>query len=347
MSMKINHELPLPEVLKSQYPLSQELKEVKKQRDEEIRRIFTGESDKFIVLVGPCSADNEDTVCEYVRKLKTVADKVSDKLMIIPRVYTNKPRTTGDGYKGMLHQPDPDKAPDLLAGIIAIRKMHMRVMQETGLSSADEMLYPENRSYLDDILSYEAVGARSVENQQHRLTASGLDVPVGMKNGTNGDLDMMFNAIHAAQHSHDFIYRNWEATTTGNPYTHAILRGGLEHLSGRSIPNYHFEDLLYTTDIYLKKGFTNPAIVVDANHNNSGKQFEQQPRIISEVLHSMRYNAQIAKLVKGFMVESYLEDGAQKIGPHQVYGKSITDPCLGWTGTEAMIYDIADKLWAL
>ena len=257
--MKINHELPLPEVLKSQYPLSQELKEVKKQRDEEIRRIFTGESDKFIVLVGPCSADNEDTVCEYVRKLKTVADKVSDKLMIIPRVYTNKPRTTGDGYKGMLHQPDPDKAPDLLAGIIAIRKMHMRVMQETGLSSADEMLYPENRSYLDDILSYEAVGARSVENQQHRLTASGMDIPVGMKNPTSGDLSVMLNSVTAAQHPHHFIYRGNDVETSGNDLAHTILRGGVNQY-GQTIPNYHYEDLIHLSALYAKKDLKNPAI---------------------------------------------------------------------------------------
>ena len=303
MSMKINHELPLPEVLKSQYPLSQELKEVKKQRDEEIRRIFTGESDKFIVLVGPCSADNEDTVCEYVRKLKTVADKVSDKLMIIPRVYTNKPRTTGDGYKGMLHQPDPDKAPDLLAGIIAIRKMHMRVMQETGLSSADEMLYPENRSYLDDILSYEAVGARSVENQQHRLTASGMDIPVGMKNPTSGDLSVMLNSVTAAQHPHHFIYRGNDVETSGNYLAHTIL----------------------------------------SNHSNSNKQYKEQIRIVSEVLHSRNYNPDLRKLVKGVMIESYLLEGRQDISDHMTPGCSITDPCLGWEDTERLIYDIAEK----
>ena len=342
MSMKINHELPLPEVLKSQYPLSQELKEVKKQRDEEIRRIFTGESDKFIVLVGPCSADNEDTVCEYVRKLKTVADKVSDKLMIIPRVYTNKPRTTGDGYKGMLHQPDPDKAPDLLAGIIAIRKMHMRVMQETGLSSADEMLYPENRSYLDDILSYEAVGARSVENQQHRLTASGLDIPVGMKNPTGGDLSVMMNSLTAAQASHVFLYRGWEVKSAGNPLAHAILRGAVDPL-GRTLPNYHYEDLITLYDLYQKKNYQNPAVIVDANHANSGKKYMEQIRICNEVLHSCRHSKEIASLVKGFMIESYIEDGAQKIG-EGVYGRSITDPCLGWEKSERLIYDIADQL---
>ena len=278
MSMKINHELPLPEVLKSQYPLSQELREVKKQRDEEIRRIFTGESDKFVVLVGPCSADNEDTVCEYVHKLKTVADKVSDKLMIIPRVYTNKPRTTGDGYKGMLHQPDPDKAPDLLAGIIAIRKMHMRVMQETGLSSADEMLYPENRSYLDDILSYEAVGARSVENQQHRLTASGMDIPVGMKNPTSGDLSVMLNAIKAAQNPASFIYRSYNVSTSGNPLAHCILRGYVNS-RGECHPNYHYDDMMQLLKVYRPEEFANRAVIVDTNHSNSNKQYKEQIRI--------------------------------------------------------------------
>ena len=342
MSMKINHELPLPEVLKSQYPLSQELKEVKKQRDEEIRRIFTGESDKFIVLVGPCSADNEDTVCEYVRKLKTVADKVSDKLMIIPRVYTNKPRTTGDGYKGMLHQPDPDKAPGLLAGIIAIRKMHMRVMQETGLSSADEMLYPENRSYLDDILSYEAVGARSVENQQHRLTASGMDIPVGMKNPTSGDLSVMLNSVTAAQHPHHFIYRGNDVETSGNDLAHTILRGGVNQY-GQTIPNYHYEDLMRLSALYAKKDLKNPAIIIDANHSNSNKQYKEQIRIVSEVLHSRNYNPDLRKLVKGVMIESYLLEGRQDISDHMTPGCSITDPCLGWEDTERLIYDIAEK----
>ena len=342
MSMKINHELPLPEVLKSQYPLSQELKKIKKQRDEEIRRIFTGESDKFVVLVGPCSADNEDTVCEYVHKLKTVADKVSDKLMIIPRVYTNKPRTTGDGYKGMLHQPDPDKAPDLLAGIIAIRKMHMRVMQETGLSSADEMLYPENRSYLDDILSYEAVGARSVENQQHRLTASGMDIPVGMKNPTGGDFSVMLNSITAAQGSHNFLYRGWEVSTDGNPYAHAILRGSVNK-HGQNLPNYHYEDLILLYELYCKKNLANRAVIVDTNHSNSGKKYLEQIRISKEVLHSRRHSDDIKNFVKGLMIESYIEDGNQTVDDC-IYGKSITDPCLGWEKSEKLILEIADLL---
>ena len=343
MSMKINHELPLPEVLKSQYPLSQELKEVKKQRDEEIRRIFTGESDKFIVLVGPCSADNEDTVCEYVRKLKTVADKVSDKLMIIPRVYTNKPRTTGDGYKGMLHQPDPEKAPDMLAGLIAIRKMHIHAIQESGFTCADEMLYPENYRYLSDILSYVAVGARSVEDQQHRLTVSGMDVPAGMKNPTSGDLSVMINSVIAAQGSHSFIYRTWEVKTSGNPLAHTILRGATNK-HGNSVPNYHYEDIQLLLEKYNETHLVNPATIIDANHSNSGKKYEQQIRIVKDVLHTRRCSKDIESLVKGVMIESYLEPGNQKIGcGTHVYGKSITDPCLGWDQTERLIYDIAEE----
>ena len=344
MSIKINHELPVPEVLKNEYPLSNEQKSIKQQRDEEIRRIFTGESDKFVVLVGPCSADNEDTVCEYVNRLKKVSDKVSDKLMIIPRVYTNKPRTTGDGYKGMLHQPDPDKAPDLLAGIIAIRKMHIRVLQETGLSSADEMLYPENRSYLDDVLSYEAIGARSVENQQHRLTASGMDIPVGMKNPTSGDLSVMLNSVIAAQHPHHFIYRGCDVETSGNPLAHTILRGGVDKY-GQTIPNYHYEDLMRLYDLYSKKDLQNPAVIVDVNHSNSGKQYKEQIRIVSEVLHSRNYNPDVRKLVKGVMIESYIVEGNQKVGcANHVYGKSITDPCLGWEDSERLLYDIAERV---
>ena len=340
MSMKINHELPLPEILKSQYPLSQELKKVKKQRDEEIRRIFTGESDKFVVLVGPCSADNEDTVCEYVHKLKTVADKVSDKLMIIPRVYTNKPRTTGDGYKGMLHQPDPDKAPDLLAGIIAIRKMHMRVMQETGLSSADEMLYPENWGYVEDLLSYVAIGARSVEDQQHRLTVSGFDVASGMKNPTSGDFSVMLNSVYAAQHPHHFVYRGYEVETSGNPLTHVVLRGAVSK-HGNTTTNYHYEDLIRLHEMYDKMDVVNPAAIIDTNHSNSGKQFKEQIRIAKEVMHNRQLSSDIKSLVKGLMIESYIEEGSQKIGEH-VYGKSITDPCLGWEDSKKLIYDIAE-----
>ena len=342
MGMKINAELPLPANLKAEYPLPKELAEIKKKRDAEIREIFEGKSDKFVVIVGPCSADNEDSVCDYVNRLAKVNEKVSDRLMIIPRIYTNKPRTTGEGYKGMLHQPDPDKAPDLLAGIIAIRRMHIRAIKETGLTSADEMLYPENRSYLDDILSYEAIGARSVENQQHRLTASGMDIPVGMKNPTSGDFSVMMNSVIAAQNSHNFIYRGMDVTTEGNDLAHVILRGGVDKY-GTCIPNYHYEDLIFLADTYAEKNLKNPAVIVDTNHANSGKKYGEQIRISKEVLNSCNYNPTVRKLVKGLMIESYLEDGAQKIGEN-IYGKSITDPCLGWEKSEKLIYDIADQL---
>lgn len=342
MSMKINHELPLPEVLKGQYPVSERIRGVKQRRDQEIRDIFTGKSDKFIVLIGPCSADNEESVCEYVRRLKDLSDQVSDRLMIIPRVYTNKPRTTGEGYKGMLHQPDPEKEPDLLAGIIAIRKMHIRVMEETGLSTADEMLYPENRSYLDDVLSYEAVGARSVENQQHRLTASGMDIPVGMKNPTSGDLSVMLNSVTAAQHSHRFIYRGCDVQTGGNELAHTILRGGVDKY-GKNIPNYHYEDLARLAQMYQKWQLKNPAVIVDVNHSNSDKQYKEQIRIVSEVMHSRNYNLELKRLVKGVMIESYLVEGRQDITENLVYGQSITDPCIGWEDTKRIIFDIAEK----
>lgn len=342
MGMRINAELPLPADLKAEYPLSDKIIKIKEERDAEIRDIFTGKSDKFIVIVGPCSADNEDAVCEYVNRLAKVNEKVSDRLMIIPRIYTNKPRTTGEGYKGMLHQPDPDKAPDLLAGIIAIRKMHIRAIEETGLTAADEMLYPENRSYLDDILSYEAIGARSVENQQHRLTASGMNIPIGMKNPTSGDFLVMLNSVIAAQHSHSFIYRGMDVTTDGNDLAHVILRGGVDKY-GTCNPNYHYEDLVRLLALYQKMELKNPAAIIDANHSNSNKKFKEQIRITSEVLHSRNYNPELKKLIKGVMIESYLEEGNQKIGPDMIYGKSITDPCLGWDDTERLIYEIAEK----
>ena len=342
MSIKINHELPLPEVLKAKYPVSDRIRETKQKRDEEIRDIFTGKKDKFIVLVGPCSADNEESVCEYTRRLKKVSDQVADRVLVIPRVYTNKPRTTGDGYKGMLHQPDPEKEPDLLAGIIAIRKMHIRVMEETGLSTADEMLYPENRSYLDDVLSYEAIGARSVENQQHRLTASGMDIPVGMKNPTSGDLSVMLNSVTAAQHPHRFIYRGNDVETSGNELAHTILRGGVDKY-GKNIPNYHYEDLARLAEMYEKWNLKNPAVIVDVNHSNSSKQYKEQIRIVSEVLHSRNYNPELKRLVKGVMIESYLVEGRQDIAENLVYGQSITDPCIGWEDTQRLIYDIAEK----
>lgn len=342
MGMKINTELPLPAYLKAKYPLPEELVKLKAERDEEIRSIFEGKSDKFVVIVGPCSADREDSVCEYVDRLAKINEKVSDRLMIIPRIYTNKPRTTGEGYKGMLHQPDPDQAPNLLEGIIAIRKMHIRAMKESGLTAADEMLYPENRSYLDDILSYEAIGARSVENQQHRLTASGMDIPVGMKNPTSGDFSVMLNSVIAAQSSHNFIYRGMDVTTDGNDLAHVILRGGVDKY-GTCIPNYHYEDLVRLVEVYGQKNLKNPAAIIDANHSNSNKQFKEQIRIVSEVLHSRRYNEDVKKMVKGVMIESYLEEGNQKISDHMTYGKSITDPCLGWKDTEQLIYKIAEE----
>ena len=342
MGMRINAELPLPADLKAEYPLSDKIIKIKEKRDAEIRDIFTGKSDKFIVIVGPCSADNEDAVCEYVNRLARVNEKVSDRLMIIPRIYTNKPRTTGEGYKGMLHQPDPDKAPDLLAGIIAIRKMHIRAIEETGLTAADEMLYPENRSYLDDILSYEAIGARSVENQQHRLTASGMNIPIGMKNPTSGDFLVMLNSVIAAQHSHSFIYRGMDVTTDGNDLAHVILRGGVDKY-GTCNPNYHYEDLVRLLSLYQKMELKNPAAIIDANHSNSNKKFKEQIRITSEILHSRSYNPELKKLIKGVMIESYLEEGNQKICPDMIYGKSITDSCLGWEDTERLIYEIAEK----
>ena len=340
MGMTVNAELPLPSDLKEEYPLSPEILKIKEKRDKEIRSIFTGESDKFIVIVGPCSADNEDAVCEYVNRLAEVNEKVSDRLMIIPRIYTNKPRTTGEGYKGMLHQPEPDQAPDLLAGIIAIRKMHTRAIQESGLTAADEMLYPENRSYLDDILSYEAIGARSVENQQHRLTASSMDIPVGMKNPTSGDFSVMLNSVVAAQSGHTFIYRGMDVTTAGNDLAHVILRGGVDKY-GTCIPNYHYEDIKCLLEMYEKMGLQNQAVLVDSNHSNSNKQYEEQVRIVKEVLHNRKLSSEIRSLVKGVMIESYIEPGRQDVSEH-IYGKSITDPCLGWEASERLLYEIAE-----
>lgn len=342
MGMRINAELPLPVDLKAEYPVPEKLRRIKESRDREIRDIFTGKSDRFIVIIGPCSADNEESVCEYVNRLAVLEEKVRDRLMVIPRIYTNKPRTTGTGYKGMLHQPEPDKAPDLLAGIIAIRKMHLRAIEESGLTAADEMLYPENRSYLDDILSYEAIGARSVENQQHRLTASSMDIPVGMKNPTSGDFSVMLNSVVAAQSSHSFIYRGMDVATDGNELAHVILRGGVDKY-GTCIPNYHYEDLMRLYEMYQKKDLKNPAAIIDANHSNSDKRFKEQIRITSEVIHSRKYNSDLKKLVKGVMIESYLEEGCQSIDSERVYGKSITDPCLGWADTERLIYEMAEK----
>ena len=340
MNMDFVCKLPIPKDIKEQYPLTKEAVEIKAKRDKEIKDIFEGKERKLILVIGPCSADNEDSVMDYISRLVPVQEKVKDKILIIPRIYTNKPRTTGDGYKGMLHQPDPNSAADLIKGIVAIRKLHMRAINETGFSCADEMLYPENHRYLSDILSYVAVGARSTEDQQHRLTASGLNVPVGMKNPTGGDLGVMMNSITAGQHSHDFIYRGWEVKSHGNPLTHAILRGYVDEL-GVSYPNYHYEDLLKLCQLYAERDLKNPAVIVDTNHANSGKKYNEQPRIAKEVLHSCRHNSDIDKIVKGFMIESYIEDGTQKIG-EGCYGKSITDPCIGWAKTERLIYDLAE-----
>ncbi len=342
MDMIFEKKLAIPMEVKEMYPISATDTQIVEKRAAELRRIFTGESDKFVLVIGPCSADNEDSVIDYITRLRAVQEKVEDKIFIVPRIYTGKPRTTGDGYKGMVHQPDPSEKPDLFKGIIAIRKLHMRALRETGFSCAEEMLYPENHKYLDDLLAYVAIGARSVENQQHRLTASGLGIPVGMKNPTSGDLDVMMNAITAAQHRHTFIYRGWQAHSMGNPLAHAILRGYVNK-QGHSMPNYHYEDLAHLWELYAKKELANPSVIVDTNHANSGKQYLEQIRIAKEILHNRRYNADILRMVKGLMIESYIEDGAQKIG-EGCYGKSITDPCLGWEKSERLIYDIADEL---
>ncbi len=342
MSMDFKRKLPIPKEVKEQYPLSKEIIKVKEERDAVIKNIFMGNDDRFLLIIGPCSADNEDSVLDYVSRLTALQDKVKDKVFIIPRIYTNKPRTTGDGYKGMVHQPNPEKDSDLYEGILAIRRLHTRVIEESGLVCADEMLYPENYRYLSDLLSYVAIGARSVENQQHRLTASGIDAPVGMKNPTGGDLSVMLNSITAAQHSHNFIFRGWDVTTSGNPLAHAILRGYVDEF-GRSVPNYHYEDLNRVYDMYQEKGLANMAAIIDTNHSNSGKKYLEQVRIAKEILHSCRHNDHIRKLVKGLMIESYIEDGTQKIG-EGIYGKSITDPCLGWEKSERLVLDIADLL---
>lgn len=340
MSFEYIRKLPTPDEIKDQFPLSTQLQELKKNRDNEIKKVFTGESNKFLVIVGPCSADNEDAVCEYVSRLAKVNEKIKDKLILIPRIYTNKPRTTGEGYKGIVHQPDPEKGTDFLQGLIAMRKMQLHAMDVSELTAADEMLYPENWGYVSDILSYVAIGARSVEDQQHRLVVSGFDVPAGMKNPTSGDLSVMLNSVYAAQQSHPFIYRGWEVTTEGNPLAHTILRGAVNK-HGNSLPNYHYEDLNLLLEKYNERDLINPACIVDANHNNSGKKHEQQVRIVKEIMHSRKLSNDIHHLVKGVMIESYLEEGCQKIGEH-IYGKSITDPCLGWKDTEDLLYYLAD-----
>ncbi|MCR5223464.1 MAG: 3-deoxy-7-phosphoheptulonate synthase [Lachnospiraceae bacterium] len=342
MSVEFIRKLALPAEVREMCPLTKEHREVVRAAKEQAEAIFAGQSDRLLLIIGPCSADNEDSVIDYISRLRPLQEKVKDQILIIPRVYTNKPRTTGEGYKGMLHQPNPDEKPDLFQGIIATRHLHIKAISETGFACADEMLYPENHQYLDDLLAYVAVGARSVEDQEHRLTASGISAPVGMKNPTSGDFAVMLNAILAAQHGHTFIYRGWEVKSGGNPYAHAILRG-YTNKHGESRPNYHYEDLIQLYHMYSKKELLNPAAIIDTNHSNSNKDPFEQPRIIKEVINSMKHNESVKKMIKGFMVESYIEDGCQRVGG-KVYGKSITDPCLGWEKTERLILDIAE-IW--
>ena len=339
MNMEFRRKLPTPQTIKDMYPVSEALARQKEESDRQIRAVITGEDDRLMLLIGPCSADREDAVLEYVGRLRALQQRVQEKILIVPRIYSNKPRTTGDGYKGMLHQPDPNAQPDMLKGLIAIRRMHIRVLEQTGFSGADELLYPENYYYLSDILSYVAIGARSVEDQQHRLIASGLDVPVGMKNPTSGDLSVMMNSILAAQHAHTFLFSQWEVHSKGNPLAHAILRGSVNKY-GRSLPNYHYEDLSQLCDLYGKSDLKNPAVIIDTNHSNSGKKWEQQARIAKEVLHSTRHSEDIRRMVKGLMIESYLLDGNQK-PEGGVYGLSITDACIGWEKTERLVMEIA------
>ena len=342
MAMNFHRKLPIPQEVKKEFPLTEHMMQVKAERDEQIKAIFDGRSDRFLLIIGPCSADHKEPVLEYISRLRRLNEQVSDKILIIPRIYTNKPRTTGQGYKGMLHQPDPEAKPNMYKGIVAIRELHLAALRDFDFTCADEMLYPENYRYLSDLLSYVAVGARSVENQQHRLTASGISAPVGMKNPTGGDLGVMMNSIVAAQSSHTFLYRGWEVTSDGNPYAHAILRGYTD-FAGRSTSNYHYEDLLRVEELYAKSNLTNPSVIVDTNHSNSGKKYLEQIRIAKDIVYSRSQNATIKRLVKGLMIESYLEDGAQGTEEH-VFGKSITDPCLGWEKTERLILDIAEKL---
>lgn len=340
MSFTFLNELPSPADIKREYPLSGTLAALKKERDTAIGNVLKGKDDRFLVIIGPCSADNEDSVCDYVSRLTAISEEVSDKLIIIPRIYTNKPRTTGEGYKGIASQPDPEKAPDMLEGLIAMRKMHIRAIEESGLTCADEMLYPENWGYVEDLLSYVAIGARSVEDQHHRLTVSGFDVASGMKNPTSGDFSVMLNSVYAAQHPHHFVYRGYEVETTGNPLTHVILRGAVSK-HGNSTQNYHYEDLIRLSEMYAKMDLLHPAAVVDVNHSNSGKKFKEQIRIVREVMHNRQVSDELHTLVKGVMIESYIEEGCQKIGD-RIYGKSITDPCLGWEDSKKLIYTIAE-----
>ena len=341
MSFKFLNQMPTPEEIKRDYPLSQELALLKSQRDQMINDIITGKDDRFLLIIGPCSADNEDSVCDYVSRLTKVQEDVKDKIVIVPRIYTNKPRTNGTGYKGIASQPNPEKAPNMIEGTIAVRKMHIRAISESGLTCADEMLYPDNWGYVEDLLSYVAIGARSVEDQEHRLTVSGFDVAAGMKNPTSGDFGVMLNSVYAAQQSHHFVHRGYEVETTGNPYAHVILRGAVSK-HGNVVANYHYEDLMRLYEKYQKMDVVNPAAIIDTNHSNSGKKYKEQIRIANEVLQSRKHTTELHKLVKGLMIESYIEEGAQSIGDG-VYGKSITDPCLGWEDSKRLIYDIAEN----
>lgn len=340
MNVDFEKKLTIPMEVKKMFPLTDDMRDVIEDRRTQIKNIISGDDKRLLLIIGPCSADNEDSVLDYIGRLKSIQEKVKKKILIVPRVFTNKPRTTGDGYKGLLHQPDPSEKPDLFKGIIATRDIHMRVVKETGFATADEMLYPENYRYLDDILGYVTVGARSVENQQHRLVASGLEVPCGMKNPTGGDLTVMINAIHAAQHKHSFLYRGWAVHSYGNPYAHAVLRGFTNN-RGRSVPNYHYEDVMNVIELYEGSGLSNPGVIIDTNHANSGKNPFEQPRIVREVMSYRKHNPKMTGFIKGFLVESYIEDGAQKIG-EGIYGKSITDACLGWSKTEELIGELSE-----
>lgn len=341
MSFSYLKKMPDPDTIKSEFALTPEMKALKADRDQQIADIITGKDDRVLAIIGPCSADNEDSVCEYVNRLTSVQEKIKDRVLIVPRIYTNKPRTTGSGYKGIASQPDPTKAPDMVEGLIAMRKMHLRAIRESGFTCADEMLYPENWPYVEDLLSYVAIGARSVEDQHHRLTVSGFDVASGMKNPTSGDFSVMLNSVYAAQHAHHFTFSGYEVRTTGNPLAHTILRGAVSK-HGNCVQNYHYEDLVRLSDMYASMDLVNPATIVDANHSNSNKQFKQQIRIVREIMMSRQFSSDVKNLVKGVMVESYLEEGSQKISDHQIYGKSITDPCLGWEDSEKLLYMIAE-----
>lgn len=342
MNMNFVRKLPIPKELKEQYPLSAELEKIKYQRDREISDILMGINSRFLLIIGPCSADREDSVMDYLCRLKLVQEEVSDKILIIPRLYTSKPRSQGKGYMGFLHQPNPSEAPDILKGISQVREFHLRALSETGFSCAEELLYPENHRYLSDLISYVAVGARSVENQEHRLVASGLKIPAGMKNPVGGNLDSLINSISSAKLPHKFLYRGWEVESAGNPLAHAILRG-YKDKDGVPHPNYDEKSVLNLLEKYEAAGLSFPTCIIDTNHDNSGKQYEKQPDIALETVDLRNREPAVKKFVKGLMVESYLTDGCQEIDGN-IYGQSITDPCIGWDKTEKLIYSLAEKL---